>query len=140
MEEKKELTITIGGVAKLAGVGVETVRFYERRGLIEQPPKKDSGYRHYPYAVVRRIKFVRHAKELGFSLKEILELLALKVDPSSTCADIRNRSERKIEDIGEKIKSLEKMQKTLKKLAKSCIGEGSADECPILEALDQEEL
>jgi MerR family transcriptional regulator, copper efflux regulator len=72
-------TLTIGQVAKEAGVGVETLRYYEREGLVKEPPRRDSGYRQYPEDVVKRIHFIKRAQELGFSLKEIAELLALRV-------------------------------------------------------------
>jgi len=92
-------TLTIGKVARLAGIGVETIRFYEREGLIEEPPRRESGYRQYPEDTVHRLRFIRRAKELGFTLKEIKELLALRIDPETTCEDIRRRANTKINDI-----------------------------------------
>lgn len=77
--------LTIGRLAREAGVNSETIRFYERRGLIPKPPRPATGYRRYPPETVRRVRFIRHAKELGFSLKEILELLSLRLDPETTC-------------------------------------------------------
>ncbi len=77
--------LTIGKVASRAGIGIETIRFYEREGLIAEPPRRESGYRQYPEVAVSRLRFIRHAKELGFSLKEIKELFALRVDPETTC-------------------------------------------------------
>ncbi len=131
--------LTIGQVAKQAGVGIETIRFYERQKLIDPPPRKLSGYRQYPQEAVRRIKFIKRAKELGFSLKEIAELLSLKVDPSTTCVQVKKRAEGKIIDIEEKIRTLKKMKKALKDLADQCVGKGPASECPIMEALDRQE-
>ena len=81
-------SITIGKVAKGAAVGVETVRFYEREGLIERPPRRDSGYRAYPAGTVDRVRFIKRAKELGFSLKEIKELMALRIAPGATCGQV----------------------------------------------------
>jgi MerR family mercuric resistance operon transcriptional regulator len=131
--------LTIGKVARLAGVGVETIRFYEREGLIEEPPRRASGYRQYPEETVARIRFIKRAKELGFSLKEIKELLELRIDPETTCEDIRRRASAKISDIKEKIATLQKMKAALEKLTAACRGRGPISECPILEALEDGE-
>ena len=133
------MPLTIGQVAKHSGIGLETVRFYERKGLIEEPPRTDSGYRQYPKDVVGRIRFIKRAKELGFSLKEISELLSLRVDPGTTCADVRKQTELKLTDVEEKIRALRRIKTALKKLAASCVGTGPTSECPILEALDSQE-
>ena len=124
--------LTIGQLAKRADVGVETVRFYEREGLLEEPDRRASGYRQYEEGVVRRLEFIRRAKELGFTLKEIKELLSLKIDPSTTCADVKQRAETKIEDIENKIRTLQRMKRSLVKVTKSCSGNGPTSECPIL--------
>ncbi len=131
--------LTIGQVAKRAGVGVETLRFYEREGLIAEPARRPSGYRQYPLEAVKRVRFIRHAKELGFTLKEILELLDLRVDPQSTCADVRNRAEHKIADIEQRIANLKRMKTALSRLASRCRGQGPTSNCPILEELDRED-
>lgn len=131
--------LTIGRLAKLAGIGVETIRFYERKGLVNRPPRKDFGYRQYPLSAVGRIRFIKRAKDLGFSLKEVSELLNLRVDPQTTCADVKSRAEKKIEDVSEKIMELQRIQNALGKLAASCHGDRPTGECPILEALDREE-
>lgn len=128
--------MTIGRVAKLADVGVETIRFYERKGLIEKPPRRTSGYRQYPSETLSRIRFIRRAKELGFSLSEIDDLLSLRVEPGTTCGDIRNRAESKIANIEEKIRTLQKIKKALAKLTVACDGRAPVSECPILEALE----
>jgi len=133
------MALTIGQVAKHSGIGLETLRFYERKGLIEEPPRTDSGYRQYPEDVVGRIRFIKRAKELGFSLKEISELLSLRVDPGTTCADVRKQTELKLTDVEEKIRALRRIKTALKKLAASCVGTGPTSECPILEALDSQE-
>ena len=133
------MALTIGQLAKRSGIGLETVRFYERKGLIEEPPRTLSGYRQYPENVVARIRFIIRAKELGFSLKEISGLLSLRVSPNTTCADVRRQAELKIADVEEKIRSLEGIRIALVKLAASCTGRGPTNECPILEALDREE-
>lgn len=129
-------SLTMGQVAKQAGVGVETVRFYERKGLIEEPPRRDSGYRQYSPEFVRRIRFIKRAQELGFSLKEIAELLSLRVDPHTTCRDVKRRTEAKIIDVERKLKDLQRVKKTLIKLAAACSGSGPTSQCPILDALE----
>jgi MerR family mercuric resistance operon transcriptional regulator len=131
--------LTIGQVAKRAGIGVETVRFYEREGLLEEPERKPSGYRQFDEGIVARLRFIRRAKELGFTLHEIKELLSLKLDPSTTCADVKNRAEAKIADIEAKVDSLMRMKQALVKLTKACRGSGTTSACPILDALDGEE-
>jgi MerR family mercuric resistance operon transcriptional regulator len=132
-------TLTIGKLASCAGVGVETVRFYEREGLIPSPARRSSGYRQYPADTVRRIRFIRRAKDLGFTLKEIAELLSLKVDPETTCAEVRSRTEDKIAGIDKKMRVLGGMKDALQRLAAECNGKGPTSTCPILEALDSEE-
>lgn len=129
-------SMTIGKVAQQAAVGVETVRFYEREGLIGKPPRRASGYREYPAETVDRVRFIRHAKELGFSLKEIRDLLALRIAPGTTCGQIKKRAEAKIGDIEDKIESLQRMKRALQKLTAACSGKGTVSECPILDALD----
>jgi MerR family mercuric resistance operon transcriptional regulator len=118
--------LTIGQVARLAGVGVETVRFYERRGLLEEPSRKASGYRQYTADVVSRLRFIRRAKELGFTLSEISELLALRLDPSATREDVRRRAETKMADIEAKIEDLRRMRNALEELSINCRGHGPA--------------
>lgn len=130
---------TIGHLAREAGINLETVRYYEREGILPKAPRGPSGYRLFPADAVRRLKFIKRAQELGFSLKEIRELLALRVSPRTTSAEIRKRAEAKIVDIQGKITSLESMSQTLRKLAESCAGCGPLSECPILESLDREE-
>jgi len=129
-------SMTIGKVAKGAAVGIETLRFYEREGLIEKPPRRDSGYRAYPADTVDRVRFIKRAKELGFSLKEIKDLMALRIAPGATCGQIKKRAEAKIEDIEDKISSLQRMKQALRKLTAACGGKGSVSECPILDALE----
>lgn len=129
-------SLTIGQLAKQAHVGVETVRFYERKGLLEEPDRRPSGYRQYDEDVVRRLEFIRRAKELGFTLKEVKELLSLKFDSSTTCADVKERAETKIEDIESKIRTLQRMKRDLVTLTKSCSGSGPTGECPILETIE----
>jgi MerR family mercuric resistance operon transcriptional regulator len=131
--------LTIGQVAKNAGVNVETIRFYERQGLIGKPPRRPSGYRQYDPGVIRRIRFIQRGKDLGFSLREITELLSLRVARGSTCADVRARALSKMKDIDTKIMVLQGMRGALVRLSEACVGGGPVSECPILDALDAED-
>lgn len=128
-------TLTIGKVANRAGIGVETVRFYERQELIDSPPRSSAGYRQYPENTVHRLRFIRRAKELGFSLKEIKELLILHNDPKSTCSDIKQRAEKKLDDINRRIHDLKKIRDALNGLLVGCSSDATSAECPILQAL-----
>ena len=130
--------MTIGQMARSAGASVETIRFYEREGLLEHPARSASGYRNYPPEAVARLRMIRQAKELGFSLNEIKELLALRVAPGKSCSDVRARTERKIADIDQRIAALKRMKAALARLAAACSGRGPTSECPILEALESE--
>jgi len=129
-------SLSIGQLAKQAGVGVETVRFYEREGLLAEPERRQSGYRQYQIDTVQRLLFIRRAKELGFTLKEIRELLSLRVDEDKTCADVRQQAEAKIADIQDRIRSLQRMKRALVKVTRTCSSSGPTSECPILDALD----
>lgn len=132
--------MTIAKAARKAGVGVETIRFYERKGLIDQPPKpKVGGFRAYPVETVERIRFIRQAQELGFSLREILELLSLRADPETDCADVRERAEAKLREVGRKIAGLRSMDRALRTLIAGCPGRGAVDTCTIMEALEAAE-
>src|SRR6478735_5675744 len=108
--------LTIGKVAEQAGVNVETVRFYERQGILEQPQAPAEGYRVYPEDAPRRIMFIKQAQALGFTLKEISELLALRVDEDSTCEDVRRAARAKLDEIENKINSLKRMKTELVRL------------------------
>jgi len=131
--------LTIGQVARRSGFGIETIRFYERNGLIELPPRRPSGYRQYSESVIFRSQFIKRSKELGFSLKEIRELLSLRVSPTTTCSNIRERTQAKIADVESKIQSLERIKEVLMSLTTACGGAGPLSECPILESLEREE-
>lgn len=135
-------SLTIGKVARLAEIGVETVRFYEREGLIEEPPRRESGYRQYPEETIQRLRFIRRAKELGFTLREIRELLELRVDlPSAAACDaVRKLAEEKIADVRRKIVTLQRMEAVLVRLAESCRTRAITASCPILEVLQEEEF
>lgn len=130
-------SLTIGHLAKKAGVNVETIRYYERLGIISRPDKPQSGYRRYSPELVVRIRFIKNAQELGFSLKEISELLGLRIDPDSTCEEVRLQAEIKVEDIAVKIRALQRMKTALTKLIQACNTSAPTAECPILEALEE---
>jgi len=132
-------TLSIGQVARRAGVGVETVRFYEREGLLEEPPRRASGYRQYSEHVVKRIHFIKRAQQLGFSLKEITELLLLRVDGQTSCEEVKQHTEAKIAEVERKVIELQRMRQALLQVAAVCTGEGPASACPMLDALDQQE-
>lgn len=131
-----EATKTIGELAEVAAVGVETIRFYERKGLIEQPPRPVSGFRRYGADAVRRILFIRQAQELGFTLAEIRQLLDLRLDPSRDCAEVKGEALAKIGDIDGRIRSLRSMRAALVAITQACSGEGSTSDCPILDAIE----
>ena len=127
---------TIGKAARMASVGVETIRFYERRGLIEQPPKPAlGGFRAYPDETVRRIRFIRQAQELGFSLREIDDLLSLRADPSSDAGDVRERAMATLHQVTEKIERLGRIHAALEGLIAACPGRGALWTCSIMDAL-----
>lgn len=128
--------LTIGVIAREAGVGVETIRFYEREGLLEKPERKSSGYRQYGAETVSVLRFIRRAKELGFTLHEIKGLLELRLDASATRAEVRQRAKAKVADIENRINDLERMKQALKPLIAACNGKGQLAGCPILEALE----
>ena len=133
-------TLTIGKVAKETKVGIETIRFYEREGLIENPPRRPSGYRAFPPGTVARIRFIRTAKDLGFSLKEIRELLSMRVDPIGSCEEVRAMAEIKIADVEERIRVLQNIRLSLDRLVTACEERQPTNECPILECIEKEKM
>lgn len=129
-------TLTIGEVAKRAGIGVETIRFYEREKLLPEPPRDpSSGYRRYPESTISRLQFIARAKELGFTLRETRELLELRAGPA-TCGTVRARAEEKIDIVRQKLEDLQRIERALLRLAEACPGNGALDDCPILQALE----
>ena len=131
--------LKIGELAKLTDTNNETLRFYESKGLLEEPRRTDSGYRLYTDAQVDRVRFIVRAKRMGFSLKEIAELLSLRVDrEQSTCGEVKELAEAKLESIDQKIRELEKMRTALRQITDACQGgEAPAVYCTILNALDE---
>ena len=132
--------LTIGKVAKATGVGVETIRFYEREGLIDEPIRSTSGYRQYGPAAIKRLRFILCAKNLGFTLQEIKELLNLRTLNGASCADVQARAVAKLTNIEQRIEQLEAMKQSLTLLINQCTGELPLGECPILEAMDEKNL
>lgn len=125
--------LTIGKLASACDVNVETVRFYERKGILKQP-KKLGAFREYPAEYITRIRFIKRSQELGFTLNETKELLELKIKNHSKCSDVLSRSEKKIEEINQKITDLKKMKKSLEDLAKCCVDINQPlSDCPILD-------
>lgn len=129
--------MTIGEVARSVGIGVETIRFYERKGLIHEPPRRTSGYRQYEAGAVRRLRFIRRAKELGFTLAEIKGLLDLRAGPETHCEDIRLELEAKVVDIEKRIADLHHMKRALRDFSRTCESSDPLGECPILIALER---
>jgi len=127
--------LTTGKLAKEANVNAETLRYYERRGLLPEPPRRESGYRMYPPQSIERLRFIKGAQALGFTLDEIRELLDLRVDENATQADVRERAKIKAVEIEAKIEALTNMRAALLHLIDQCRGDGPTGECPILEAL-----
>ena len=125
----------IGAAAEQAGVNVQTLRYYERRGLLPRPPRRTSGYREFPDEAVRVVRFVKRAQDLGFTLDEIEELLRLRSDKRRDRARVRSVATTRVRDIDRKIAELQAMRQALSHLV-HCCEEGSTLECPIIEALD----
>jgi MerR family copper efflux transcriptional regulator len=130
---------TIGEVAKRAAVHIETLRYYERQGLVARPPRSRSNYRLYPEETVQRVQFIKRAQQLGFSLQEIQALLALRAAPQAQCADVRERALAKIHEIEHKVRTLQAMHTALTRLVAVCAGQGHITDCPILESIDADE-
>src|SRR5262249_5821586 len=126
-------------IAKQGGVNLETIRYYERRGLLPRPPRTPAGYRTFGPEAVRRLRLVKRAQALGFSLREIKELLSVRAAPRARCADVRARAETKITEVDAKIRSLRAIRRALLRLTAACKGRAPITDCPILESLDFEE-
>jgi Cu(I)-responsive transcriptional regulator len=128
--------LNIGQVAKRTGVTVETVRFYEKQGLIAAPQRSDAGYRQYPPKTVKRVQFIQNAKQVGFTLKDIGELLDLHRKSGTSCADIKLIARQKIEEVDQKIHELQCIRDALGRMVMKCSDGGELNECPILEELE----
>ena len=126
--------MTIGKAAREAGVNIETIRFYERRGLIERPPK-GNGYRVYSSEEVARIRFIKEAQQIGFSLSEAGDLLALRADPAADCSEVRRQAAARLHQVHQKIEQLQAVNSALETLIAACPGQGALQACSILDAL-----
>ena len=132
--------LKIGEVAERGGVNLQTIRYYEREKLLTEPPRLASGYRVYPDQTVRRVRFIKRAQEIGFTLAEIRELLAIRIDSGRDSAEVRALANAKINDIEEKIQTLHRIKEALGRITERCSGCGPASECPILESIDSDEV
>ena len=128
-------TMTIGRLAERAGVNIDTIRFYERHGLLPRASRRESGYREYARADVARLSFIRRAKELGFSLTDIGELLSLSADRHNGVRGVKRKAEDRLQQVEIKIKELQRVRRGLQKLIAACPGHGELARCPIVTAL-----
>ena len=131
------IRLTSKQLALQSGINVESIRFYEKERLLPRPPRTAAGYRIFSPDDVRRVRFIKRAQELGFSLRQIRELLALRGESGAGCGEVRQQVQEKIGDIDQKIADLRRMRKTLARLAAACPGRGATRDCPILESLDR---
>jgi MerR family copper efflux transcriptional regulator len=131
-------TMTIGRLAKEAGVNIDTIRFYERHGLLPRASRRESGYREYARADVARLSFIRRAKELGFSLTDIGELLSLSADRHNGVRGVKRKAEERLADVERKIAELKRVRRGLKTLIDACPGHGELATCPIVSALSSD--
>jgi MerR family transcriptional regulator, copper efflux regulator len=131
-------TMTIGRLAEKAGVNIDTIRYYERNGLLPPALRRPSGYREYRDADVDRLRFIRRAKELGFTLGEITELLSLSDERSGDMRAVKRKAEQRLEQVERRIEELQRVKRGLKKLITACPGHGELKSCPIVAALSHE--
>jgi MerR family copper efflux transcriptional regulator len=129
-------TMTIGRLAKQAGVNIDTIRYYERNGLIPEPMRRLSGYREYDSTDTARLRFILRAKDLGFTLAEIGELLSLSADRD--VKGVKRRAEGRLAQVERKIKELQRVRRGLKTLIEACPGHGDLERCPIIAALSED--
>ena len=132
------MSMTIGKLAEAVGVEVSTLRYYERRGILREPPRTESGYRQYDETVVDRIRFVRHAQDLGFTLEEVEELLALRVDNPASCDAVEQATRAKLRSVDAKLRELRRLRSVLGRLVRACEDREETSECPVLAMLEEE--
>lgn len=135
MRKSNTNTFTAGRLAKAASVNIQTVRFYDREGILKPISRTDSGYRIYNMEGLMRLKFIIQAKELGFSLNEIRDLLSLRIRSAQACDRVRKKAQDKISDIQNRITQLRKLERTLEGLVRDCKSRLISDRCPILEKM-----
>ncbi len=136
-QEGAETPLRSGEVARLAGVNVETLRFYEREGLLPEPPRRASGYRAFPPETVDLIRFIKRAQELGFSLREVQELLDARHAPRGNSAPVRRLMAAKVAEIEGKIRDLQAMKQVLDGMLDHCDGRRSLASCPLIKSLSR---
>jgi MerR family copper efflux transcriptional regulator len=134
-EPARVATLSIGKVARGSGVAIDTIRFYEREGLLPEPLRRASGYRTYDSSAVQRLRFIRRAKNLGFSLDEIRELLALSQDREHGVEAVKQRATARLADLDRRVRELNRIRRGLRELVDACPGHGVPEQCPILRAL-----
>ena len=132
-----EVARRTGELARRAGVNVETLRFYEREGLLPEPPRRESGYRDYPPEAVDLVRFIKRAQELGFSLGEVRELLAARRTPAAKSAPVRRLLAAKAAEIGRKVRDLQALKEVLDGMLDTCDGRRSLTACPLIAALNR---
>lgn len=130
--------LTVTRLAREAGVNRETIRYYERRGLLPRPPRSSGGYRIFPLGSVPRVRFVKRVQELGFTLADARELLQLRDHPDAACPQVREKAARKLEDINKKVRELKAMHRDLTRLAAACAQRGGPHSCPFLDILEND--
>jgi MerR family copper efflux transcriptional regulator len=133
-------SLTIGAVAKRVGVAIDTIRYYERQGLLPEPARRASGYRSYGDGAVAQLRFIRRAKDLGFTLEEIRELLALSADRLHGVKQVKQRAKQRLAEIELRIAEWQRVRDGLAQLVESCPGHGKPESCPILAALNDEAM
>ena len=130
-------SLRISQLAEQAGVGIDTVRYYERSGLLPEPPRRPSGYREYPPQSLQRLRFIRRAKALGFSLEQIAGLLELS-DQRGDVEAVKRLAQQRLGEVEAKLLELQRIRDGLRGLVKACPGLGATEQCPILQALSGE--
>jgi MerR family copper efflux transcriptional regulator len=130
--------MTIGRLAERAGVNIDTIRYYERNGLLPPAVRRPSGYREYGEGDVDRLRFIRRAKDLGFTLTEITELLSLSRDREADMRGVKKKAEQRLQQVERRIAELQRVRRGLKKLVAACPGHGELKSCPIVAALSDE--
>jgi MerR family copper efflux transcriptional regulator len=130
--------VTIGALARQTGVGIDTIRYYEREALLPEPRRRASGYREYGPEEAARLRFIRRAKDLGFTLHEIRELLALSKDREGGVESVKQRAEIRLGEVERRIRELQRVKRGLRQLIDACPGHGALEQCPILRALGGE--
>jgi len=132
-------TLRIGELARQSGVSVDTVRFYEREGLLGRIPRRPSGLREFGTDTVRRLAFIRQTAALGFSLAEIREMLALRISAETTCEEVQRRARAKLDGINARIAELQEIKAALERVTAACASAATDCPCPFLEVLDAAE-